>query len=431
LFEAVFGTFYNVTVIAGGSPQLCSLKMVAKNKGPLYNITTDSLPIIIGDIADTNNTPFSAIYLDSVLTASLGIFPIFSKNDYDFIFETNDYITNAGTRSRTQFAITGKPIATQTLILSNGVETITFTFTFDPVEARVQPLKLLCYTGSQTNQEQAQAIMEGLQRNYYIDTNYNITEVSFISGTCIIRVEGKTVDTPALLFTGGSVSFFATSGSVINNAARVFGANYRMFLDVYALQGSNYKKVAALDGVPDLSQRVNFRELPMLVDALIPNNLPNISGNVIFGALNFLKLRLKLCDYYGEPPTEKAYNYYPASGYFITLQGAAAQKQITDNYLVDYFIGTTLKMLTAMKSGSTVLHNTQRQYLSIFVPNGTGSSVTVTVKVKLFYTDGTSSADLSTSLTGSYQREQIISVGVGYTQLGIAALKDADKTVSH
>jgi hypothetical protein len=226
-------------------------------------------------------------------------------------------------------------------------------------------------------------------------------------------------------------NIFATSGSVINNAARVFGANYRMFLDVYALQGSNYKKVAALDGVPDLSQQVNFRELPMLVDALIPNNLPNISGNIIFGALNFLKVRLKLCDYYGEPPTEQVYNYYPASGYFITLQGAAAQKQITDNYLLDYFIGSTLKMLTAMKSGSTVLHNTQRQYLSVFVPNGTGSSVTVTVKVKLFYTDGTNSADLSTLLTGSHQREQIISVGVGYTQLGIAALKDADKTVSH
>lgn len=432
LFEAVFGSNYNITVTQDGShpPQSCFLNIVAKQKGALYNISANGLPLVVGEIADSNNTAFSALYVESELGASINIFPVFAKNDYDFIFETNDYITNAGTKALTQFAVSGKPIATQTAIFSDTTETITFTFTNDPDEARVQANKMLAYTGSQTNQEQAIAIMEALQRNYYIDNNYNITEVSFISGTCIFRIEGKTFDQKPLQLTGGTATSFAVSGSVTNNVARAFGANYRMFLDVLAQTTDSYNKVSALDAVPDLTQQVNFRELPMLIEPLIPFGLPNLAGNIIAHLSNYIKFKLKLCDYYGEPPTEKVYNFYPALGYFIAINGAAAQKAITDNYLVNYFLGEPNKLLTGMQSGVALLHYTQKQYISAFVPQGSGSSVTAILKVKLFYTDGTSSADL-TAITNSVSRETIITVGVGYGQLSINTLKDAAKTVSH
>lgn len=434
LFESQLGSDYNINVTLREieTPQrTCYLNIIAKNKGPLYNIESDNLPIFIGEIPDTNNLTFAEVLVEETITTSIKIFPVFAKNDYDFIFATNNYITNAGTKARTQFAVTGKPIATQTLILGNGIESFTFTFTNDPVEARTQLYKILSYTGSQTNQEQAVAIMEALQRVYYIDNTYNITQVTFISGTCIFRVEAKDYNTPPLQFTGGTVSFFATSGSVTTNVARAYAANYRLFLDVLTQSGTTYNKVAALDGVPNESQQVNYQELTRLLEPLVPAQIPTfLTTNKLIANNNLLKFKFKVCDYYGEPPTEKIYNLLPAEGYFIALGGAAAQKQITDNYLLPYFTGTPNKFLTTMQSGVSLLHYTQKQYISAFVPNGSGDSVTVILFAKLFYSDGTSSSDINV-FDASHLRETLITATVGYGQININAIKDAAKTVTH
>ncbi len=430
LFIAALGSNYNITVTLpdDNSLQQCNLNIVAKAKGPMFNITATNLPITIGEYPETNNTPFSAIYVQSTVLVSNTIYPVFTGNDYDFVFETDAYITNAGQKAVTLFNVSAKPVASQTLVMGNGLQSFSFTFTNTPSAAIAANNLLLSYTGSQTNQEQAQAIIEGLQRNYDIDNNYNLSISAFVAGVATIRIEGKSNNVPALLKTGGTVTGFAATGSTVNSQVVLYNANYRMFADLFVLQSGAYKKVLALDGVANDLQQVNFRDCQRQLETLIPLTTAPLSDNDIYELGNYIKWRIKACDYFGSPPTEKVYQYLPASGYYMALFGGAAQKNITDNFLVPYFIGSPLKLLTNMVNANCGIDT--MQYLSAFVPIGNTSTVEVLIKVKLFYTDGTSSSDLP-AITKTVSRETIVTAGVGYGQLDITTLKSSTKTVSY
>lgn len=400
----------------------------------LVEVSAEIAQIVITGLVAGTPSNFSSVTLPTHITLEENIeafiiraYPLFAKNDYDFIYQTDAYITAAAALSRTDLLVAGKPIALQHLTLFNADQTLDFLFTNSPTTAETEELRLLSYTGSETNTQQAQVIIDGLKRNYYIDTNYNVFLESVALGVAKIRIEGKTPTISRLNLTS-TPSNITQHATVVDGAAATYADNYRMFLDVYTQNGVLANKVLPLDGLPDDSQMVNFRSINKDLKSLIPFNLPTYStGSGKYELGNYVAFYTKLCDYFGAPARERLYKQLPATNNFIMLNGAAAQSRITDNYLLPYFTDT-VKFLTNMLSSQVVLSPTQLQWLSAYINKATGIT-TLLVRIKMYYTDGTSSAD-TTALTTTANGGSIVTITCGYGQLGISALKAADKTVA-
>lgn len=409
--QGILDEYYTITMPTGG-PTGATLLLTAINPGSANNFLSTTLP-----------SGFTVI--ENISASDAFIHPVFTGNDYDYVLQTDEYIATNEVVGRVDILLIGKPLPAQLFTLSNGVKTLPFIFTSNPTTAQTERYRLLAHGSGDSNLVQAQSIIAGLNRDIYFKTNYTAV-VHNVSGTNItIRIAPRSSNVPALNLTSTPSNISVVSGSLVASVPVAYAANYRMLVDVWGLINNEDKLLLSLDGIPNDAQQSNFRDISRAFHDIIEFGIPNY-GTVGHAYLhNYLKYYLVAADYYGNPAVDYPAVRMPADKYFIALPGAAANSAITDNYLLSYF-GSPAKWLTAMQQSSAVFAPSTKQWLSAFLP--IEENLTIGVRVKMYYSDGTNSTATAYTFTG--EALSIVTIAVGYNQLGINSIKEPDKTVN-
>ena len=353
-----------------------------------------------------------------------------AKNQIDIEVQTDAYVINNGGFAEANITIPVTPGA-GTLNIANSLFSLVFTFNAAPNDSGLQihnnvgavlTAEVYCKT----------VVIPALRNNYYLNRYYNISYVSNTGSHLTFKLKAINKGIAYTLTcssTIGGVSFPLNTAGI----DKTVQPNFSVFMDVFVFNNHNDAdavKAYAAEGVPDANNKVLFN-LQSILEAVTSFIIPAfgaIGPNAIDGAKRFY---CKFLEIYGTTPTPRKYYRWPAgeNNTALALHGSSlAEKAPFDNYNDPYY-------KTTMPSGKIVVTKTQQQYLTIKLINAVDESFSYdfTIDCKLYYTDGTSSAWL-TSYSETFPDEEYMgghmAASVGYTQLGIDAIKAVGKTVA-
>lgn len=424
LFEAAIGTWYNIVLEPSSSMQV-DMIITAKTPGVGYNINFDSVPIGLGEYPGSNNTYFSAIYIQAVVEVANNAIACLAYNPVEYVLETNNNILTAGIKHKMKLAFGAFQLTNTTFTIHALGQAIVFTFKeFGPfADNEIRTL----IGGLPMADWVEQYIYPAMLRNYVLDTNYTITydaaEVFF---------EAKEAGTRyALNATVPNVNIVKTT--MVTGVDEVKRDNFNLVFDVYAektYMAGDYELIWPGMGVPDAAKRVRFDISKALTRNIKPQFPPfaTLVANGAFVANLPRRYYAKYAEAYGEPLQVRGYDFFAAKSITTAFLGGKKKLNITESDFVSNYINAEIpELLTSMPNGIEVCP-TQPQYLSVYWPLGVTGSYNVKARVKLYYDDDTTSADL-TAYTSSQNKKCVITFSAGYNQLGIDGLKEAGKKV--
>lgn len=350
------------------------------------------------------------------------------KNTIKYVLQTDNYLTTTGTKARLEIAVTPTPANNNWIELVIAGQTIRFTAKTSPDNSGTQVQ--LNPTALSITQYLQQKLIPDLQKNIAF-ADYDFTVMSPGEVFAYLKIEAKNFGAAYnITYAASSGSFYATS-SAFAGTDNVYKDNFRIYADLFLQEvydsAGSYRRIGAnLEGVPDSNNQCTF-DVSEYLKPYLQYPVPAAAAALIFVPANVLcSFYIKHAEAFGDPAIAQAYN---ATIGVLAFNGGKAFRNITTDY-ANYFSITTKKFLTQMTSGTEVV-KAQHQYLSFYL-DGTSSTTSKLLKtlVKLYYTDGTSSADLE-AYSSSFFAKRIITAKVGYTQLNIDSIKAAGKTVAY
>lgn len=342
------------------------------------------------------------------------------RNDVKYKLYTTNHIVSGGTKASIQIQVSS---------FSNA-GTITFnfmgkTYVFNSTSGTDDNSGLQFYdgTGYSVYLDYAQAFKLWLERNFDLNSNYDIVIVGASVLGFIINITSKKVGvkyniTATASPSGGFVNFIALATGV----DAVYRERFKVLHDVFLEEtfgAENYKLLFSGSGVPDAANNIEFNFTDVLRGAL-QFHTPVFAPTDFYLNTSVKKFYTRHAESYGFPTTVKAYKKTGAKMAFLGGQKfvSAAQQQFYDNYI------DTKKFLTAMPQ-NTVVTKEQKQYLSAWI----SEAQNLKFYVRLFYTDNTNSSYLLGPLM-AVGSAGVYTFECGYTKLAIDANKTAGKTVS-
>lgn len=422
LIEAALTTWYLVTVAFDG-PADAVIDIIARTPGTGSNITITSFPEGLGSYPGSYNPSYAAISVLDEVTAVENNIACLAFNPVEYILQTDNVIATAGVKHqlRLQFVAFQAHLAVLTFSLFGKIITFTFRNT-GPYGDYDIPIN-----GVTMNDWVRFYIMPVFESNYLLSRYFSIT-YSTNNITFTAKENGITYILDATVPNANIVKTTIATG-----VDEVKKDNFNLLLDVYIeteyLLG-DYQLANPNIGVPDAAKRVRFdigKPLQALINPIFPN-FSTLVGSGVFIANMARRYFIKYAEAFGEPIQVLKYEFFTSKSLTTALFGGNKLLNFKQTNLVDNYIKAEInKPLTAMPSGMAVCP-TQPQYLTAMWPLNVTTSFTAKVMVKLFYDDGTFSDDIL-ALSTVLDKKALLTYTVGYSQLGIDALKESGKTV--
>lgn len=298
---------------------------------------------------------------------------------------------------------------------------ITFTFKASPNNSGNQ---LPSYV-SGTVTDWLDSVVTYLNYNYMLSRDFSVYKTGPGAETITILAIAEGVDYSLTVANNVASMVVSTNTAGVDEELQ---DNFQIIADVYvqdtyASTNTDYAIKASLGLVPDASGNVVFHINEILM-AHIAGYFPiyGLSASEI-AAGHFKKFKIRYAEYYGSPATHKRVT---TSDEYVVMRGGMKFMDWPDNYFYETWLPAEKKFLT-WKTGIRKVITSQQEFLSFL--NYSATSTTLTMKVKMYYTDGTNSTATGHTETGVNDKE-IYVFPVGYTEMAIDTLKTAGKTVS-
>lgn len=348
---------------------------------------------------------------------------VLSRNPVAVKLSTDNAIETAGVAAVVVLDFSGGGAAADekfSLEWTEAGEQLTFTFKASPNNSGNQ---LPAYSAG-TITDWLDSVVTYLNYNYLLSRDFSLYKTG----------PGAETITILALETGADYSL-----TVVNNVANMvvstntagvdeeMYSNFQLVVDVYvqdtyATTNTDYKRKASIGLVPDASGDAVFH-IEKIVAAHIAGYFPSYGLDESEKATEaFKKFKYRYAEYYGLPPTHKRVT---TSKEFFMMRGGLKFMDWPENDFYSTWLPANKRFLT-WKSGTRKVATDQQEFLSFL--NHSATSTTLTLKVKMNYTDGTNSTATGQEETGTIEKEIFI-FPVGYTQLDIDTLKTAGKTV--
>jgi hypothetical protein len=344
------------------------------------------------------------------------------RNDVKYKLYTTNHIVNAGQKASIQIQVSS---------FSNA-GTITFnfmgkTYVFNSTSGTDDNSGLQFYDGSGYSSylSYAQAFKLWLERNFDLNSNYDIIIVGSFPLGFVININAKKVgvkyDITASASTSGGFVNFVPQASGID---AVYRERFKVLHDVFLEEtfgALNYKLLFSGSGVPDAENNVEFNFTDVLRGAL-QLHTPVFAPTDFYLNNSVKKFYTRHAESFGFPTTVKAYKNTGVKMAFLGGQKFVnAAQQL---FYTNYFDVMVKPFLTAMPQ-NTVVTKEQKQYLSCYVDK----TMALKFNIRLFYTDGTYGNHLLEPAM-DIPAEGVYTFECGYQKLTIDTIKTAGKTVS-
>ncbi len=319
--------------------------------------------------------------------------------------------------------------------LTDAIRELTFTFHASPDDSGYQLPRNVA--AEPIDDYVLGVLIPALNENYFIATGYTLA------------MENSSSTQAEILFTarnfGSAHTITFTENLASNEIVGVSGAwgsnpeareNFKIYLDMFAEDGlysGNDKLLFQSDGVPNVDGDCVFA-INRILDAAAGYTIPGFDTNTIEEATGAVRYFVRAAEVYGANPSPRKFHRYPNIGFLWALWGGSKSSKFPHEIYTHYINAAQNKWLTCMPDG-TVVHKLQKQVLTLFctgtTTGGFPDDATYLLEGKMFYTDGTDSGSWAEwAEYTDIPSMRFYRFRVGYTELGIDAKKEPDKTVA-
>jgi hypothetical protein len=401
-------TNYDITLVTGGASE-ATIAITGKVEGPQHNIS-------LGD-----NGTADLVQLTTTLGV-LGSNMVMARNPVEFEFSTDNNISTAGVKAYIDLIFAGLPSNNQTFTLTFLGRTITFTFKSVSIDDSGNQILI----DGLSADFPANFVMPTLLNNFYLNQDYEI----YMHSSTTVRIKALQSGVKYSI-TGTEAVTNMTLGTPVAGFDAVYRDGFRILADVFAettyLSG-DYQSVFGAEGIPDANGNCLFNFTDVLTGLPLKPQAPAFSPAAIFMLENcYRRFFVRATEWYSSAPrvSQRVPSEYL---YYLAINGARKFLNLAQNINTDF--AAAAKFLTLMPAEITC-SKAQHQYLSLFIQQPLGVSLSLRLLYKLNYTDGSSGAwTAHTTLTG-YNAKKIITFKVGFDQLALEASIASGKTVKN
>lgn len=335
------------------------------------------------------------------------------RNPVNYELQTDNYISTAGAKASCSILFTNN---------GNG-GTITFTFLGKIIVLTSNPtpddsgLQFDDY-GATVNEFIAQFI-ENCKQNKNIADNYDV-----VIGFPVNKVDFIAKENGVKYNISVSTAIAGTSISNTAGINTIYRERFKILHDVYFESnygGNIFNKIFSGSGIPNALNICSFNFSDVLRGAL-QFYIPHFAWTGVILNESVKRYYTRYCESFGFPAVTNAYKKTNLKYAFLGAQRFVEAAQETFTGL--YKDGVWQLWLTSMPQ-NTIVAKEQNQYLSIFVKEFLLYNITI----DLYYTDGTFTDGITTSVSFTATKIGVFTFAVGYDQLNIDTYKTVGKTV--
>jgi len=357
---------------------------------------------------------------ESYTVGVLGSNMVMARNPVEFELSTNNQITTAGVKAYIDFVFSGLPSNNQTFTLTFLGRTLTFTFKSVSIDDSGQQI-LIESTGAGFVED---FFMAGMANNFYLNQDYEFILVS----STTVRIKALKSGAKYSI-TGTEAVSNMTLGTPVAGVDAVYREGFRILADVFAETGylvGDYQSLFGAEGIPDTNQTCLFDFTDVLCGLPLKPQAPSFTTSAIFILENcYRRFFVKATEWYSSAP--RVSQRIPAGDlYYLAINGARKFLNLASDINTDFSAAS--KFLTLMPADITCA-KAQHQYLSLFITADLSTNITLRLRYKLNYTDGSSGAWATHSSLTGYNAKKIVTFKVGFDQLALEAEIASGKVV--
>lgn len=358
---------------------------------------------------------------ETVTSGVLGSNIVMARTPVEFLTQTDNYQTAAGSKAHIDLVFTGLATNGNTFTLTFLGLTQTFTFTsFAPNDSGLQ----IQIEGATTADFVKDYVIPALQANFYISQDYEV----ILQTSTTARIRALKVGT-LYNITGTESVANMTMSAPTAGADAAFRPGFRILADLFAESSylaADYKPVFGAEAIPNTANQCLFDFTDILTGLPLKPDAPAFNSASFFVLTQcYRRFFVRFAEYYSNTPrVSKQLPTEPA--HYLAIHGARAFLNLGQNINADFCAPG--KFLTLMPSDVTCAM-AQHQYLSFFVQTPPAVSLTLRLMYRLNYTDGTNGSWTShSSVTGQYGK-QIVTIKAGFNHLNLSAAIASGKEV--
>lgn len=349
------------------------------------------------------------------------------RNPVGVELETDNLVTTAGVKESHQMSITASPAANDVLTFAWNGNSVAFTAKASPDNSGTQ----IQTQGAETLKEWVDTyLIPGMRQNYTLNEDFDIERTNDVATPVEVRVRAKLTGATynlTITQTTGFVGF--TLSELANGVTEVQRTDFEILLDVYMeddYASGTYIRLDQKEATPDSDYIAIFR-LEETLKPYLSHDKPSFNQATITRCSNIMKrYYYRYAEAFGEPQVVQKLSNPTLTTKHVILAGYGYKDFPASTFVANHITGNAGKKFLTTQPRTKTITTTQQEYLYLY---NTATSGTMTIKLKVYYTDGTSSA-LTDKTTASAGYNQVYIFPVGYAQLAVAAV-DSTKTVKY
>ena len=358
---------------------------------------------------------------ETAINGVLGSNIVMARTPVEFLTQTDNYQTAAGSKAHLDLIFTGLATNGNTFTLTFLGLTQTFSFTsFTPDDSGLQ----IPIDGLNTADFVENFVIPALKQNFYISQDYEV----ILQTSTSARIRALKVGT-LYNITGTEAVANMTMSAPTAGTDATFRTGFRILADLFAESSylaADYKPVFGAEAIPNAANQCLFDFTDILTGLPLKPDAPAFNSASFF-VLNqcYRRFYVRFAEYYSNTP--RVSKQLPAEpAHYLAIHGARAFLNLGQNINADFCAPG--KFLTLMPADVTCAV-AQHQYLSFFVQTPPAVSLTLRLMYRLNYTDGSNGSWTShSSITGQYAK-QIVTIKAGFNQLNLSAAIASGKEV--